>query len=189
MPQVACEVAYDLDAVEAVWDGVLSRYEGTGMDRDTRTFPCRVLVEQPRNVRLSDSAGGRPIATPPTLLSGMFVTVRIPVTSPVPLLRVPVEAIRPGGQLWVVDDDTLRVRNVSVAETVGDWAVVRAGDSALRAGDRVVISPLASVTDGMTVAAERGSSNMAARSSVDTPSVPSPVSPATPLSETTEVAE
>ena len=47
MPNVPCEIAFEFEGVETVWDGYLSRYEGTGMDRATRMFPCRVVVEQP----------------------------------------------------------------------------------------------------------------------------------------------
>ncbi|MEZ6059274.1 MAG: HlyD family efflux transporter periplasmic adaptor subunit [Planctomycetaceae bacterium] len=151
IPNVRCEVTYDLDGVEAVWDGVLSRWGGSGLDRDTRTFPCRVLVENPRDVRLSDTAGGRPVVTPPALVSGMFVTVRIPVTSPVPLLQIPVEAVRPGGHVWAVRDGLLEILSVSVAETIGDVAVVRSADTGLQPGDRVIVSPLASVANGMAV--------------------------------------
>ncbi|MDA1230672.1 MAG: HlyD family efflux transporter periplasmic adaptor subunit, partial [Planctomycetota bacterium] len=44
MPQIPCEISYEFQGVETIWDGHLSRYEGTGIDRDTRMFPCRVIV-------------------------------------------------------------------------------------------------------------------------------------------------
>lgn len=148
IPKVPCEVAYEFEGVETIWDGYLARLEGTGIDRDTRTFPCRVLVEKPRETRFNDSVAGATIS-PPTLLSGMFVTVRIPVESPLPLLRLPLEAVRPGGQIWVMRDDKLKTLEVSLAHVEGEMALIRQDGSGLADGDRVVVSPLASVKEGM----------------------------------------
>lgn len=155
MPAVPCEIAFEFEGVETVWDGYLSSYEGTGMDRATRMFPCRVIVDAPEKTRVRGAAGATGIS-PPTLLSGMYVTVRIPINSPVPLLLVPAESIRPGGQLWIVRDGKLRVLTVSLVRVDGDSALVRQEGSVLKVGDLVVISPLASVTDGMAVTTNPG---------------------------------
>lgn len=151
IPPVPCEVAFRFEGVETIWDGYISRLEGTGIDRDTRTFPCRVLVEEPRKTRVNNSAGGRPAVALPTLLSGMYVTVRIPIESPIPLLQMPLEAVRPGGQVWVSRDGVLQVIAVSPAHIDGAHVLVRQMDAGLTDGDRVIISPLASVQDGMSV--------------------------------------
>ena len=120
------------------------------MDRATRMFPCRVIVEAPEKTRVK-SPDGSPQVSPPTLLSGMYVTVRIPIDSPVPLLQVPAESIRPGGQLWVVRDGKLKVVSISLVRVDGDLALVRQDEQTLKARDVVIVSPLASVTDGMPV--------------------------------------
>jgi multidrug efflux pump subunit AcrA (membrane-fusion protein) len=153
LPKVDCEVAFVFEGVETIWDGYIARIEGTGIDRDTRTFPCRILVEEPEKTRFSDSAGGRAIA-PPTLLSGMYVVVRIPIASSVPLLQLPVEAIRPGGQIWVMRDNSLQILEASVAHTNNDFALVRRDGSGFHDGDRVIVSPLTSVRSGMAVREE-----------------------------------
>jgi multidrug efflux pump subunit AcrA (membrane-fusion protein) len=150
MPNVPCEIAFEFEGLETVWDGYLSRYEGTGMDRATRMFPCRVIVDAPEKTRVNSSVGSKQVS-PPTLLSGMYVTVRIPIDSPVQLLQVPAESIRPGGQLWVVRDGKLKVVSVSLVRVDGDLALVRQEQSTLKAQDVVIVSPLASVTDGMPV--------------------------------------
>ena len=154
MPPVPCEVAYDFEGTEFIWKGVLSRFEGTGMDRDTRTFPCRVTVPEPSLYCVSDSPVSRTVVAPPALLSGMFVTVRIPISVSAGLLRVPVEAVRPGGRLWVVRNNVLRVRQVSVARSQADQVLVEMEGTDLAHGDEVVISPLVSVRDGMPVRVE-----------------------------------
>lgn len=150
MPPVPCEIAFEFEGVETVWDGYLSSYEGSGMDRATRMFPCRVIVDAPEKTRIRAAVGTTGIS-PPTLLSGMYVTIRIPIDSHVSLLLVPAESIRPGEQLWIVRDGKLKVVTVSLVRVDGDSALVRQEGSALKAGDLVVISPLASITDGMAV--------------------------------------
>lgn len=151
MPRVPCEVAFEFEGTTTVWDGYLARYEGTGLDRETRMFPCRIVVDQPRNSRIESSPGGRPGMSPPTLLSGMYVSVRIPVTSPSPLVQIPVTGVRPGEQVWVCRGDVLEILSAKPAKTEGDSAWFREDSSGLRAGDAVVVSPLAAVTDGMKV--------------------------------------
>lgn len=150
MPQVPCEIAYEFQGVETIWDGHLSRYEGTGIDRDTRMFPCRVIVEQPEKTR-TRSTDGRRSVSPPTLLSGMYVSVRIPITSPVPLLMVPAEAVRPGQQLWVVQNGMLKIFSITLVRVDGDTALVQQESGSIKIGDSVVTSPLASINDGMPV--------------------------------------
>ena len=150
MPNVPCEIIFEFESVETIWDGYLSRYEGTGMDRATRMFPARVIVDHPEKPRVK-SDDGSTVVSPPTLLSGMYVTVRIPIDSPVPLLQVPAESIRPGEQLWTVRDGKLNVVNISLVRVDGARALVRQEGGTLKAGDQVIVSPLASVRDGMDV--------------------------------------
>ncbi len=150
IPPVPCEIAFEFQGVETIWDGYLSRYEGTGVDRATRMFPCRVIVEEPQKTRVR-TADGRSAVSPPTLLSGMYVTVRIPITSSVPLLEVPAEAVRPGEQLWIVRDGKLKVVTVELVRVDGDSALLRQQSVVLKVGDQIVTSPLASVSDGMAV--------------------------------------
>jgi multidrug efflux pump subunit AcrA (membrane-fusion protein) len=150
IPPVSCEIAFEFQGVETVWDGYLSRYEGTGVDRATRMFPCRVIVEEPQKTRVR-TADGRAALSPPTLLSGMYVTVRIPITSSVPLLEVPAEAVRPGEQLWIVRDGKLKIVTAELVRVDGDSALLRQQNAVLKAGDQIVTSPLASVSDGMAV--------------------------------------
>lgn len=118
-------------------------------------FPCRVIVDAPEKTRVRATSRTTSIS-PPILLSGMYVTVRIPIDSPVPLLRVPAESIRPGGQLWIVREGKLKIVAISLVRVDGDSAIVRQEGSALQADDQVIISPLASITDGMAVTTDLG---------------------------------
>lgn len=163
MPPIPCEIAFEFEGVETVWDGYLSRYEGSGMDRATRMFPCRAIVDAPEKTRVR-AKGGTTSISPPTLLSGMYVTVRIPIDSPVPLLRVPAESVRPGEQLWIVRNEKLRIVTVSLVRVDGDSALVRLEGSALTAGDHVITSPLASIAEGMAVTTDPGATEVSGRS-------------------------
>jgi len=152
LPNTKVEVVFRLRGVEYIWDGVLSRYEGTGLDAKTRMVPCRVRVDAPTRVRTD--AGGSAVGgfSIPALFSGMYVAVRIPVAPSVPLLAIPSVAVRPGGRVWVVRDGALRFMTVKTVLATGETVVVRqpAGGE-LRPGDKVVTSPLASVKTGMPV--------------------------------------
>ncbi|MEO2018974.1 MAG: HlyD family efflux transporter periplasmic adaptor subunit [Fuerstiella sp.] len=149
-PPVECEIIFEFEGVETIWKGYISRFEGSGIDRDTRTIPCRILVEEPYKSYVNGSAGGRATISPPSLVSGMFVGVRIKIESPVPLLQLPIDAVRPRGEIWVNRDDHLeRVADISVVHIEGQTAFVRANGSGLQVDDRVVVSPLAVVKDGM----------------------------------------
>ncbi len=150
---VPCEVVYEFAGIETSWKGVLSRFDGMGLSRETRTFPARVIVEHPEQTT-SRRIGEGPISiTPPTLLSGMFVSIRIPVELNESLLSVPVEAVRPGGKLWINNDGKLLIQDVTVAKVVDNLALLRAS-SDVRAGKKVVTSPLAAVTNNMALREE-----------------------------------
>lgn len=97
----------------------------------------------------ADGGGGS--VSPPALLSGMFVTVRIPIDAPVELFQIPAEALRPGGTIWIVRGGRLQVVNVSLVQMQESEAIVHQLQQPLAAGDRVIISPLAAIQDGMSV--------------------------------------
>lgn len=170
IPQLPVEVMYDFGGEQYIWDGILFRYDGTGLDEQTRTVPCRVLVEDPLQARLAKRTaqptgsngrpGGRNVELPNVrLFSGMYVDVRIRIEPPVPLLAIPNAALRPGNQVWVVRDGRLTIRPVEIAKVEDSIVLVRSADPNLVPGDRVVTSPLAAVQDGMDVTVSESASN------------------------------
>lgn len=159
LPRLPVTVLYRLGGRQIEWDGILSRYEGSGLDAQTRTVPCRILVSDPTQGRIREQSGsGRNSGMPPIrIFSGMYVELRIPITVPVPLVKVPLAAVRPGSsakaarQVWVRRDRELRIRTVEVARLEAGFALIHAASGGVQPGDRVVVSPLASVRDGMPV--------------------------------------
>ena len=121
--------------VDKTWEGRVVRAEGK-LDEQTRMVRVVVRVDQP-------------YATRPPLAMGLFVTAEIRGHEIPDLTVIPRSALREGRQVWVVEPDgRLRYRKVEVARIQGDQVQVSAG---LHSGDRVVISYLKEVTDGMEV--------------------------------------
>ena len=152
-PETPASINYQLGPVSYQWDGVLNRYDGAGIDNQTRMIPCRVHVDRPFSVKAIGKPDGTvgPQAKPPTLMTGMFVKVNITADPPIPLVRIPQEAIQPGNEVWTVVEGKLRRKGVRVATSGDDYVVAYQQDDGLQAGDRVVVSPLATPIEGLEV--------------------------------------
>ncbi len=179
LPPVPTEVVYSTDGREYVWRGIVSRYDGIGLNPKTRTIPCRILVPNPTEVtslretnsgflteEVSSNSGSSGSVVqngsanddlptgrgPAALVRGMFVQVRIQApTAQADLLRVPVEAVRPGGTVWVVTDNKLDVRKVSVAKTLSQYVLLHRDGSDVGSDDQIVVTPLPYADEGMEV--------------------------------------
>jgi RND family efflux transporter MFP subunit len=85
----------------------------------------------------------------PPLVVGLFVKADIEGRAVENVIRLPRSAIRDNNKLLVVDDeDRLRFRNVKILRVEYDDVLVSGG---LAAGERVCVSPLQVVVDGMKV--------------------------------------
>jgi multidrug efflux pump subunit AcrA (membrane-fusion protein) len=153
IPRTPVTVSYSLGGNEYRWEGVLSRFEGAGLDEKTRTVPCRVLVSSPREVSLVEPSGAtHPITTGPrALTSGMFVTVKIHSQPEAALLRIPARAIRPGNVVWKAREGKLTIEPVHIVEAAGDDVILHGAASNLASGDAIIVSPLPVVNSGMAI--------------------------------------
>ncbi|MDH3785046.1 MAG: efflux RND transporter periplasmic adaptor subunit, partial [Acidobacteriota bacterium] len=85
----------------------------------------------------------------PPLAAGMFVEAEIIGREVEDVLRLPRAALRQDGTVLLVDDDRrLRFRTVQVLRATDSDILVTGG---LSSGDRICLSPLSAVTDGMQV--------------------------------------
>jgi RND family efflux transporter MFP subunit len=117
------------------WKGRVVRAEGK-MDERTRMINVVVRVE-------------KPYARKPPLAVGLFVTVEIEGRTLPKAAVIPRSALREGERVWVVDSKSrLHFRRVNVARLTGEGVIVSEG---INHGDRVVVSPLKVVTEGMKV--------------------------------------
>jgi RND family efflux transporter MFP subunit len=120
------------------WAGRAVRLGGA-VDRQSRLVPVVVEVVDPYR-----SEGDRP-----PLVEGMFVEVIFAEPAPEGAVAIPRAGLRPGGKAWLVDaDGILSIREIRVARAGVEQAVVTGG---LNPGDRICISNLQYVTDGMQV--------------------------------------
>lgn len=153
LPPTPVMVRFDLGERGYEWKGVLSRQGRVGLDERTRTVPCRVLVDEPRQVR-PVGAGSEDYAGndgPRTLMRGMFVTVEIECLPHRRLLQIPERAIRPGMRVWIAVDGKLRVRPIDVVSRGNGMAVIDATSGDVHPGDELIVSPVANVREGLPV--------------------------------------
>jgi multidrug efflux pump subunit AcrA (membrane-fusion protein) len=156
VPESPAKVVFTIDDRRYEWDGVLSRYEGRGLDEKTRTLPCRVRVPEPTRVRALDRYGVSLATLPPdaprSLLRGMFVEVWLQLEVSQPLVSVPEEAVRPSGDVFVMRDGRLHVFHPRPFHAAAGRVLYAQDESGLLPTDRVVVSQLASPRDGMEIA-------------------------------------
>lgn len=150
IPHAPVTVGYQLGGARYCWQGVLSRFDGIGVDERTRTVPCRVLVAKPREVRVSGQEEPTSLG-PPALVRGMFVTVTVHAQPNLKLLSIPQRVVQPGNTVWQVDNGKLKIHQVRVADTSDDRVLIYQEASGLEPGAKIVSSPLAVATDGMAV--------------------------------------
>ena len=122
------------------WQGRIVRTEGE-IDPRSRQVHAVAQVDDPYS--RSSSPGRPPLAV------GMFVQARIAGRTLRRVAILPRHALRDDETVLVVDEASrIRFRRVTVARKQGDTIVISDG---LTSGERVCISPLDVVSDGMTV--------------------------------------
>ena len=113
LPKTPVTISYQVagrDDLVFQWQGHLSRYEGIGLDAQSRTVPIRITVDNPRDVmqngkKIDEEANGGL----PALVRGMFVDVSIHTQPNRDLMLIPKLGLKPGNQVWsfMVDDAAL----------------------------------------------------------------------------------
>ena len=121
------------------WKGEIVRTEGE-LDPRSRMVHVVARVADPYG---QGASGDAPLAV------GLFVDAFIAGEQVADAFVLPHTALREGDRVYVVDgEDRLRLREVSVLRAERDQVVIGEG---LAAGDRVCISSLGAVVDGMRV--------------------------------------
>lgn len=142
------ELSSDFGGRRHTWQGRIVRSEGE-VDTRTRMLSLVARVEDPYGrpdgpERTADGASLRP-----PLAVGLFVDAAISGRTVPQAAVLPRAALRQNSQVLVVDDDNrLRYRPVEVIRTLAGEVYIRSG---LEDGEKVCISPLDIVVDGMEV--------------------------------------
>ncbi len=122
------------------WQGRLARTEGE-IDPSSRMVHVVARVEDPYGRAAPD--GRTPLAV------GLFVEAEIEGQEIERAVLLPRAALRSGDRVLIVDaEERLRFRPVEIARRVGDELVLSGG---IEAGERVVVSPLQTASEGMAV--------------------------------------
>jgi multidrug efflux pump subunit AcrA (membrane-fusion protein) len=115
LPRNEVKIRYQLSGRESAiyeWNGVLARYEGAGIDPQSRTVPVRIVVDKPHEYLINGlPAHESNMSGPSSLVRGMFVEAVIQAKPTTPLLLVPKLSVKPAtgtNQIWkFVPDDQM----------------------------------------------------------------------------------
>lgn len=129
---------------EHVWQGHFTRTEAT-LDAQSRL--AHLIVEVPDPYRIND-----PEHQP--LMAGLYVTVHIQGKTLSGVRRLPRVALRENNEVWVVGpDQILRVRKTDILRDQQDGLLVYVD---LADNEKVIVSQISGVTDGMRVRVAQG---------------------------------
>jgi multidrug efflux pump subunit AcrA (membrane-fusion protein) len=163
LPKTPVDVIYELvgrTGATYKWTGHLERYDGLGLDQETRTVPVRVVVDEPHRPDATEDSG------PSILVRGMYVTVLIKSSPSSPLVRVPERAIQPGNRVWFVTPGDAAgegslglVEQVELVRTWGEgtgieWIIDNSSGN-LQPGQLVVVRPFTGAQSGDAVRYDR----------------------------------
>tara|TARA_A100001037_G_scaffold265144_1_gene256427 strand:- start:183 stop:1361 length:1179 start_codon:yes stop_codon:yes gene_type:complete len=135
------DLSADFAGTTNTWTGQVVRVEGE-IDPQTRMIH---LV-----ARVKDPYAAPEVSTRPPLAVGLYVEADIGGRLVENAVILPRAALRGTDQVLVVEDERLRYRDVTVLRADSEHIVITSG---LQAGERVCISPLDTVVDGMRVRA------------------------------------
>lgn len=128
------------------WEGYVDRAEAA-LDEQSRTIDVVVRVPDPFQGGSPMDSAAVVVAEAPPLLVGQFADVEIQGMEGAYLL-IPRRAVRPGNEVWVVEDGRIRIVLVQVIQRSESDAFVK---GALDPGDRVVTDGIDLATNGMEV--------------------------------------
>lgn len=124
------------------WEGFLKSVDAS-VDNETRLLFGTIVVEKPFEL-----IAGRNIPLAP----GLFVDVELDAAEKVAGVSVPRTALRSGNQVYVVENNKLRFREVKTLFTSPEVAVLSVEeDGSVLPGDKVVVSPVPGAFNGMSV--------------------------------------
>lgn len=126
-----------IGARKSRWPATILRIESR-VDRQTRVVPVVVEVASPYDSTVHEQV----------LPLGLFVEAHIPGKHIPSAVQLPGSALQSDDSVFVLQDNSLRRRPVNVAYRAGDTIVV---DGGLEKGDRVVITRLEVMFEGMKV--------------------------------------
>ena len=145
--RIAARAVAEYGDTRYAWAGYVDRAEAS-LDEQTRTIDVIVQVPDPFTAGVPVGAATALDGAPP-LLVGKFVDVEIEGLAPQNYFRVGRAALRPGNEVWAVDDvGTVTIVPVRTLQRGDDEVYVTGG---LEDGQAVITGGIQFATDGMRV--------------------------------------
>jgi len=127
---------------QRVWLGNVKSVDAS-VNSQTRLFFATVVVEQ-----LYDTQGGTSVP----LVPGLFVDVQLASPSVLSGIEIPRDALRNGRQVYVYQDQKLRLKEVNPIYTSTGMVIVNSTEpSQLAIGDQVIVSAVPGAYEGMPI--------------------------------------
>ncbi len=127
---------------QQVWQGFVRSVDAS-IDSTTRLLFATVVVDQPFEQQ--------PKQTVP-LVPGLFVDVQLSSPQKLVGIEIPRTALRNGNQVYVYQDDKLRLKNVKTVYTSREMVILSEDErSDLKLGDSVITSPVPGAYEGMPI--------------------------------------
>lgn len=151
--RAAARVTAEYGAGAYAWEGYVDRVEAA-LDETTRTLDVIVRVPNPfrggSRVETGETGedAGASAGSPPPLLIGQFANVEIAGIAPQEYFRIRRLGLRPGNEVWAVDDEAVTIVPVRVLQRFDDTVYVSGG---LLDGQEVVLAGIQFATEGMRV--------------------------------------
>ncbi|RBP51600.1 efflux RND transporter periplasmic adaptor subunit [Arenicella xantha] len=124
------------------WPGYLRSIDAS-VDNETRLMYATITVDDPFAARDDQSV---------PLVPGMFADVELASPRKIAGLEIPRTALRNGNQVYVFENEKLKLKPVKVVYTSNEFVIVaNHGQSAINAGDKVITSSVPGAHEGMAV--------------------------------------
>ncbi len=151
--RATARVTADYGTGAHVWEGYVDRVEAA-LDEATRTLDVIVRVPDPfrggSRVETGSASDGAASSagTPPPLLIGQFANVEISGIAPEQYFQIRRLGLRPGNEVWAIDDEAVTIVPVRVLQRFDDTVYVTGG---LHEGQQVVLRGIQFATEGLRV--------------------------------------
>lgn len=126
------------DQAEPYWQGRVTRSLGE-IDASSRMATVVVSIDDPYRLQNGEKKSA--------LLNGQFVEVEFLGAQLEQIIRIPRDALRSGGQVWIADQDNrLSLRAVNILRREQQTLLI---DRGLAAGDKLIMTTLSGAADGL----------------------------------------
>lgn len=127
---------------QRLWNGFLRSVDAS-VDSTTRLLFATVVVDKPFEQNETESM---------PLIPGLFVDIQLASPSKLIGIQVPRTALRNGNQVYVYDQEKLRLKTVKPVFTSTEMVIVSDAEGAeLALGELVITSPVPGAHDGMAI--------------------------------------